>query len=170
MSPPDAPVVALLALALSSAATAPAFAAADAASPSGASNESAAVDPRIVELLPNPVADGDSGEYVRLVLPRGNWTVTDGESAVTVTRDDPGPVVLTADPEAPLDPPEGRVVAGGLSLSNGGERVELRRGTRDGPVVDAVEYGRAPEGDRWLRGGDPHWRPVGLPDRDPVDL
>ena len=173
---PEAPIAAVLALALLSAATA-ASPAVDAAvadpgpDATDAANASAdGVDPRIVELLPNPVAGGDAGEYVRLVLPPGNWTVTDGESAATIDRDDPGAVVVTAEPDALLAPPEGGVVAGELALANGGERVELRRGSRNGPVVDAVEYGRAPEGERWLRDADRRWRPVGLPARDPVDV
>ncbi|WP_435063810.1 phospholipase D-like domain-containing protein [Halobaculum sp. EA56] len=125
---------------------------------------------RIVELLPNPVAAGDAGEYVLVALPVGNWTVDDGESRVTVRQNRAGRVVLTDDPDAPVAPPEGRVVGSGLSLSNAGERVALRRGGPDGPVVDAVEYGRAPEGERWLRWTDPPWRPVGLEPRPPVDF
>ncbi|WP_348610341.1 phospholipase D-like domain-containing protein [Halobaculum rarum] len=125
---------------------------------------------RIVGLLPNPVAADDAGEYVRLSLPPGNWSVDDGEDVVAIRQRRPGTVVVTAEPEALSDPPTGRVVPRGLALSNAGERIVLRRGGPNGSIVDAVEYGRAPEGERWVRGGDPRWRPVGLALRDPVPL
>ncbi|MFC6794036.1 phospholipase D-like domain-containing protein [Halobaculum halobium] len=136
----------------------------------GADRGAGAITPRIVGLLPNPVAPDDAGEYVHLSLPPGNWSVDDGEDVVTVQQQRPGPVLVTADPEAPLDPPGGRVVADGLALSNAGERVVLRRGGANGTVVDAVEYGRAPEGERWARDGAPEWRPVGFDPRDTVPL
>lgn len=126
--------------------------------------------PRIVGLLPNPVAVDDAGEYLHLRLPPGNWTVDDGEDVVTIRQRRPGTVVVTAEPGALVAPPDGRVVARGLALSNAGERVVLRRSGANGTVVDAVEYGRAPEGERWVRGGEPRWRPVGLQQRDPVSL
>ncbi|WP_225935157.1 phospholipase D-like domain-containing protein [Halobaculum roseum] len=126
--------------------------------------------PRIVGLLPNPVAADDAGEYVYLRLPAGNWSLDDGEDVVAIRQRQPGTVVVTAEPGALVDPPDGRVVARGLALSNAGERVVLRRGGTNGTVIDAVEYGRAPEGERWVRGGDPAWRPVGLDRRDPVTL
>jgi phosphatidylserine/phosphatidylglycerophosphate/cardiolipin synthase-like enzyme len=138
---------------------------------------------RIVSLLPNPVAADDAGEYVLLALPAGNWSIGDGEGTVAIEQVRAGLVVVTATPEALVAQPEGRVVARGLGLSNAGERVVLRRGGPNGSVVDAVEYGRAPEGERWIRGsedgdrdaaadsdGDPRWRPVGFVPRDPVAL
>jgi len=126
--------------------------------------------PRIVGLLPNPAVVGDTGEYVVLSLPPGNWTVDDGEGIVTIRQRRAGRVVATGEPEAPSVPTSGRVVASGLALSNAGERVLLRRGGPNGSIVDAVEYGRAPEGERWVRDADPRWRPVGLDLRDPVAL
>ncbi|SHH37060.1 phospholipase D-like domain-containing protein [Halobaculum gomorrense] len=135
-----------------------------------------ATAPRIVALLANPVATDDAGEYLLLSLPPGNWSVGDGEGAVAIEQRRAGPVVATADPEALVAPPAGRVVPRGLRLSNAGERVVLRRGGENGSVVDAVEYGRAPEGERWERaaGGDDvggsRWRPVGLAHRDPLAL
>ncbi|QZX99498.1 phospholipase D-like domain-containing protein [Halobaculum rubrum] len=126
--------------------------------------------PRIVGLLPNPVADDDAGEYLRLSLPPGNWSVDDGEDVVAIRQRRAGTVVVTGEPEAPSVPTSGRVVARGLALSNAGERIVLRRGGPNGSVVDAVEYGRAPEGERWGRNEDPRWRPVGLELRDPVAL
>lgn len=127
-------------------------------------------DPAIVGLLPNPVAPDDAGEYVRIRVPTGNWTVADGESAVTVRVASTETLILTDHPESLVDPPEARVVAEGLSLSNAGERVTLRRGGPNGSVVDTVEYGRAPEGERWLPGVNSPWRPVGFEPRDPVSL
>ncbi|QZP37921.1 phospholipase D-like domain-containing protein [Halobaculum magnesiiphilum] len=137
-------------------------------SPAASTGEPTA--PRIVGLLPNPVADDDAGEYVYLRLPAGNWSLDDGEDVVTIRQRQPGTVVVTADPGALVDTPDGCVVARGLALSNTGERVVLRRGGANGTVVDAVEYGRAPEGERWARGGDPRWRPVGFDPREPVSL
>ena len=125
---------------------------------------------RIVGLLPNPVAADDAGEYVLLSLPPGNWTVDDGEGVVAVRQRRAGTVVVTAEPEALSDPPAGRLIAQGIALSNAGERIVLRRGGPNGSIVDAIEYGRAPEGERWVRDGDPRWRPVGLALRDPVPL
>ncbi|WP_435129684.1 phospholipase D-like domain-containing protein [Halobaculum sp. D14] len=138
----------------------------------------AAVRPRIIELYPNPVADGDAGEYVLVRLPPGNWSVTDGETTATVTTETAEAVVLTANRSSLLGAPDGRVVDGGLDLSNSGERITVRRQTnrsRDsGPsgaksaAVDAVRYRDAPEGERWLRSGKRHWRPVGLDHRAPA--
>jgi len=125
---------------------------------------------RIVGLLPNPVAADDAGEYVVLSLPPGNWTVDDGEDVVAIRQRRAGTVIVTDEPEALSEPPADHVVARGLALSNAGERVLLRRGGPNGSIVDAVEYGRAPEGERWVRDGDPRWRPVGLELRDPVPL
>ncbi|MXR42739.1 phospholipase [Halobaculum sp. WSA2] len=126
--------------------------------------------PRLVGLLPNPVTTDDAGEYVLLWLPPGNWTVDDGEGSVTIRQRRAGRVVVTGDPEAPSVPTPWRVVTPGLALSNAGERVLLRRSGPNGSIVDAVEYGRAPEGERWVRDGNPRWQPVGLEFRDPVPL
>ncbi|WP_277552992.1 phospholipase D-like domain-containing protein [Halobaculum limi] len=131
---------------------------------------SSSTDPSIVELLPNPVAPEDAGEYVRIRVPAGNWTVDDDESTVTVRVTSAETLLLTSHPESIVDVPPGRVVADGLSLSNAGERVVLRRGGSNGTVVDSVTYGRAPEGERWLSETDPPWRPVGFEPRDPVSL
>ncbi|UIO98624.1 phospholipase D-like domain-containing protein [Halobaculum sp. CBA1158] len=169
-----APAVAPAGASPSASPTAPPTASLTASGESGVSpSASTATDgpgPRIVSLLPNPVAPDDAGEYVRVRLPAGNWTVTDGESSVRIHQRQQGAVVVTADADALVDPPPGRVADGGLSLSNAGERVALRRGGPDGPVVDAVRYGRAPEGQRWVRDADPPWRPVGLDPREPVPL
>ncbi|MFB6177647.1 MAG: phospholipase D-like domain-containing protein, partial [Halobaculum sp.] len=123
------------------------------------------VDPngtaRIVAVLPNPRAEGDAGEYVRLHLPPGNWTLTDGETTVTVTG--PGTVVVTADPSALPNGTVGRVRRADIGLSNGGERLRLTQ-TRTGAVVDVVRYREASTGSRWFP-DERAWRPVGYSPR-----
>ncbi|MEZ3114547.1 phosphatidylserine/phosphatidylglycerophosphate/cardiolipin synthase family protein [Halobaculum sp. MBLA0147] len=128
---------------------------------------------RIVAVFPNPTAEGDSGEYVAVVVGAGNWTVSDGETTAVVSG--PGRVVLAAAPEAVPSDTRGRRVAADFGLANGGERVTLRRGrpgandtaVRRGAngtaVVDRVRYREAPAGARWLP-ADRTWRHV---DYDP---
>jgi len=117
--------------------------------------------PRFVSLVPNPVATDDRGERLTVALPEarpaGPITLSDGETVVRVPWRSGGRVVLTPDPGA-VDPPvstgdatgsTGRVVeAPGLSLSNAGERLDLRVGNR---TVDVFRYRDAPEGERLVR-------------------
>jgi phosphatidylserine/phosphatidylglycerophosphate/cardiolipin synthase-like enzyme len=124
--------------------------------------------PRVVGALPNPVADEDVGEFVVVQVPRrsaANWTLTDGETTVrlptdrSATRfavgDDPAAVRRIADLPVADGP--------GLSLSNVGERLRLRR---DGDVVDTLAYSDAPEGERLVTGAaGRRWRPVGFDPR-----
>jgi phosphatidylserine/phosphatidylglycerophosphate/cardiolipin synthase-like enzyme len=126
-------------------------------------NETAAPDDtaRIVAVLPNPRADGDDGEYVRLELPPGNWTLSDGETAVNVTG--PGTVVVTGEPSALPNGTEGRVYRADIGLSNSGERLRLTQ-TATGAVVDVVRYREASTGSRWLP-EERAWRPVGYTPR-----
>ncbi|MFC4356734.1 phosphatidylserine/phosphatidylglycerophosphate/cardiolipin synthase family protein [Halobium salinum] len=125
---------------------------------------------RIVAVYPNPVADGDRGESVTLVLPgAGNWSVSDGETVVRLANRS-GRVVVGTDPDVLRNrTAAGRVhtAPAGFGLANGGERLELRRGSRP---VDSVVYEAAPEGERWHRNATPPWRPVGYTPREPVDL
>ncbi|MFB6305266.1 MAG: phosphatidylserine/phosphatidylglycerophosphate/cardiolipin synthase family protein [Haloferacaceae archaeon] len=116
--------------------------------------------PRVVAVYPNPTAGGDAGEYV-LVDPNGarNLTLSDGEDAVAVPAATE-PVALTPDPDAAADLTDRRTVAAGLSLSNGGERLRLRR---DGRTVDTLAYEDAPEAERYTPEG---WRPFGYEPRD----
>ncbi len=124
-----------------------------------------AADPgsRVVSVFPDPVADGDAGEHV-VVDPAGasNLSLSDGETTVSVPAD--GPVALSATPNAtrelvsvPVEPAE-------LSLSNGGERLELRR---NGTIVDRVGYDTTNEGER-LNATTGRWTPRGLALRDAV--
>lgn len=119
----------------------------------------------IVSLYPNPVRDGDAGEYVVLQLPvPGNWTFSDGESTVSV-RNRSGRVVVSSDPELVRDGfPNATVAVGALSLSNSGEELTLRR---DDTVVDRVRYEDAPEGHRYSPAGAT-WRVRGFSPRDAV--
>lgn len=127
------------------------------AAPSVTPNDTA----RIVAVLPNPRADGDAGEYVRLKLPPGDWTLSDGETTVNVTG--PGTVVVTGEPSALPDGTEGRVHRADIGLSNGGERLWLTQ-TATGAVVDVVRYREASTGSRWLP-EQRAWRPVGYTPR-----
>ncbi|MFC7098745.1 phospholipase D-like domain-containing protein [Halobaculum marinum] len=139
----------------------------------GHQSAATATDPHIDVVLPNPVADDDAGEYVAVAVPAGNWTVSDGESTVRIHSETGGVVVVTGDPRAVVDPPDGRVLDADLSLSNAGERLVLARagaGGEEGEVVDVVSYERAPEGKRWVDGADPQWRPVGYDARSPQSL
>jgi len=161
-------------------------------SPTDAANRSdagAERQPRIVALYPNPVADGDDGEYVVIDVPSTTnltgWTLGDGDRDLahlpnesirrTVTASvDPGIAENTTGREV-------RALSGRLRLANGGERVALRR---NGTLVDAASYDSAPEGELWRRdrsaenGGvadadataasNGTWTPLGATDFDPV--
>jgi phosphatidylserine/phosphatidylglycerophosphate/cardiolipin synthase-like enzyme len=149
-----------------------------------ASTTDESASPRILAVYPNPVVDEDRGEFV-VVDTAGvsNLTLSDGESSVTVspvtnrspvdTSNADSPVVaVSSDPEVARNRTDHPVVAGDLSLANGGERVTLRHGN---VTLDAVTYPDAPEGERWLtrdrRNGsgeastDPRWRPLGYDPR-----
>jgi phosphatidylserine/phosphatidylglycerophosphate/cardiolipin synthase-like enzyme len=131
----------------------------------------AAPDPRadIVATVPNPVADGDAGEFVVLDVPAAstaNWTLGDGERVVSLPDDRPASRIAVSD-----DPPATRRLADApvlavahLSLANGGERLRLRR---NGTVVATLTYRDAPEGERFVRTDDGYrWRPVGYQPRN----
>jgi phosphatidylserine/phosphatidylglycerophosphate/cardiolipin synthase-like enzyme len=119
--------------------------------------------PHVVAVFPDPVADGDAGEYV-VVDPAGtsNLTLSDGESTVSVPPD--GPVALSATPNATRKLVEVPVVPARLLLSNGGERLVL---ARNDTVVDRVRYATATEGER-LNATTGVWTPRGLARRAPV--
>ncbi|MFB6161010.1 MAG: phosphatidylserine/phosphatidylglycerophosphate/cardiolipin synthase family protein [Haloferacaceae archaeon] len=116
--------------------------------------------PAVVAVRPNPVADGDAGEFV-VVDPDGvpDLVLADGEATVPVPPAD-DPVALAADPAAARPLTDRRVVpAADLGLANGGERLRLRR---DGRTVDAVAYEDAPEAERYAGG---RWLPYGFEPR-----
>ena len=122
--------------------------------------------PRIVAAYPNPVAEGDRGEFVVLDVPPGTdlgaFALADGEDRVALpNRTAGGRVVLTATPERVPNATDGRVVAlhEFPSLSNAGETLVLRRANR---TVVTVRYADAPESE--LREWPGGWRPLGATD------
>lgn len=145
----------------------------------------------LVAVHPNPVADGDDGEFVVARFPARTdlsaYVVADDEDRVRLpNRTVSGRVVLTADPGAvenhtagpagtnqPRSPwdhagrngTRGAVVevAEIPRLANGGERVRLGRGNR---TVSTLEYADAPEGQTWRPGG---WTPRGATDLSVAD-
>ncbi|XVH30935.1 phospholipase D-like domain-containing protein [Haloferacaceae archaeon DSL9] len=125
----------------------------------------AAADGRILELYPNPVAARDRGEYAVVSLPvAGTWEFSDGKRPVTFVVDEPGVVAISDDPERATAHTDALVVEvpPRFALADAGETLELRYDDR---TVDTVRYERAPEGERWLRDADPHWRPYGFEPR-----
>jgi phosphatidylserine/phosphatidylglycerophosphate/cardiolipin synthase-like enzyme len=119
----------------------------------------------IISVYPNPVRDGDAGEYVVIRLPvPGNWTLSDGESTVSI-RNRSGQVVVSTHPMVVRDRgANASLVAGAISLSNAGEALTLRR---DGAPVDRVRYGDAPEGYRYSPDAGT-WRVRGFSPREAV--
>lgn len=124
-------------------------------------------DPAIVAVYPNPVADGDRGEFLVVRVPRpGNWSVSDGESVARLPENVSGTVTVSVTPEATRSVTDRRVrrLAGTLALANGGERVDLRR---DGTVVATAVYSDAPEG-KLYRPSTGTWEALDATDRPVV--
>ena len=126
-------------------------------------------EPRIVALYPDPVPNGDPGEFVVVEFPEptnlSEWSLADGETVAGFSnRTVEGRVALSADPAAARNLTDDTVLSldGRLDLSNAGETVELRHGTA---TVDAVMYDRSREGERWTPDG---WVPLGASDHDPA--
>ncbi|SDM19048.1 Phosphatidylserine/phosphatidylglycerophosphate/cardiolipin synthase [Halogranum gelatinilyticum] len=142
-----------------------------AASNISVSDDRTADGSRITGFLANPVADGDRGEYVSIMVARGgNWTLSDGEATVSLPTNTTGHVVVTATPDAlandTVDAAGTTVSApSSFALANGGEELTLRR---NGTVVDRASYETAPEGEDWRWNRTPRWRPVGLEPRTVV--
>jgi cardiolipin synthase len=116
-------------------------------------------------VYPNPVADGDAGEFVLVRFPAptplAGWTVTDGDGvARPANRTVEGVVALSTRPARTRNLTEHRVVGlrGDLALANGGERVTLRY---RGVAVAAARYRDAPESEVCTDGA---WRPLGATD------
>jgi len=132
-----------------------------------------ATTPRIVAVYPNPVAHGDTGEFLTLSVPDGTDLGTyrlgddDSETALpnwTVG----GRVVLTANESAVPDSVDGPVleVEGLPALANGGETLGL---SGPGGNVATVRYADAPEGEVLRPSGDRRWRPLGATAFEPIE-
>lgn len=145
--------------------------------------------PRIVGLYPNPVTDGDVGEYVVLDVPAPTnvtgWTLGDGDRDLARLPNETvrGTVTASVDPDIAQNATGNEVttLSGRLRLANGGERVELRR---NGTLFDAATYDSAPEGELWRRtrgsangtatgdaeataASNGNWTPLGATDFEP---
>ncbi|NEU56773.1 phospholipase [Halorussus sp. MSC15.2] len=128
--------------------------------------------PEIVALYPNPVADGDTGEFVVVRFSErsnlSNWSLADGETTVSLPNATvSGRVAVSAVPQTARNLTDARVlaVAGSLSLANGGETVRLvwdgtaartSRTDVNDSLAATVTYEDAPEGERFrrVRSGD----------------
>ena len=132
--------------------------------------------PEIVAIYPNPVADGDAGEFVVLDLPAGtasSLALTDGETTVAIPNGTSGTVRLStaANRTRALVGRPVRKLPGHLALANSGERVRLVSGNL---TVDAVRYEDAPDGELLRVAADDggghatRWQPLGATDREVV--
>lgn len=126
----------------------------------------------IAAVYPNPVTPQDRGEYVVVRVPPNttldHYAIGDDEATVPLpNRTARGRVVLSAAPNATADIVNGHVVPipDDLALANGGEPLAL---SRNGTVVDRLNYTDAPEAERRVRGGTDRWRPLGATDRPVV--
>jgi phosphatidylserine/phosphatidylglycerophosphate/cardiolipin synthase-like enzyme len=133
--------------------------------------------PTIVGVYPNPAADGEPGEYVIVENPprEAGWTITDGETNVTLSPTTADRARYTDDPGVLRErfvPPPGRTAGGprgatiglnsSLSLANAGEKLRL---LRHGDPIQTVQYTDAPEGERYERSGMGWvWRSPGATD------
>ncbi len=139
-----------------------------AATPANAPNASTAT---LVAAYPNPVADGDPGEFVaiRFETPTNvsGWTLTDGETTAEFPdRTLEGTVAVSIRPaDARAHTPHPVVpLSGRLRLADGGDRLELRAGDR---TVSSARYRNAPESERrdFVAGT---WSPIGSTGYEPV--
>ena len=119
----------------------------------------------ILAAYPDPVRDGDAGEFVVVRLPgRGNWSLADDHRTVDLPETAEGVVVVTADPEKarPLVPYAVLALPDDVALANGGDVIRLRR---DDDVVHEVSYESASEGELYRPGAG--WEPLGATDFSP---
>ncbi len=107
---------------------------------------------QIAAVYPNPVADGDEGEFVVLRADKptslANWSLADDDHRVRLPNITVhGHTVLSTAPNRTRNLTSNPVVglAPGLQLANSGERLTLERGTTR---VDSLAYRDAPEGER----------------------
>ncbi|MGM0606077.1 MAG: phospholipase D-like domain-containing protein [Halobacteriota archaeon] len=136
--------------------------------PSAADSNATRSDPRIVELYPNPPTRYDRGEYLIVSIPhRGNWSVSDGTTTVSLSENQTGLVAITRDPTWTdhFTDAETYEAPGGFQLADRGETLTLSNGAQ---VVDEVTYARAPKSERWHRDVEGRWLPDGYVPRDPA--
>lgn len=114
--------------------------------------------PHIGAIYPNPLADGDAGEYVLLDIPRATnlsgWTLSDGETNVSLPNSTvSGRVAVTDEPNVTRNVTDASllVTAESVNLANAGDEVKL---IHRGRVVDATTYEDAPDAERWNRTPD----------------
>ena len=128
--------------------------------------------PGIAAVYPDPVADGDAGEFVVLDLPRGTslagTVFTDGTTTIPLANVSArGRVALTSEPNRTRNRTDATVVAvDRLTLANSGEHLRIRQ---DDTVVDQAVYRDAEEAHlaTW-NGSRIDWRPIGATDRPPI--
>jgi phosphatidylserine/phosphatidylglycerophosphate/cardiolipin synthase-like enzyme len=143
--------------------------------------------PSIVAVYPNPVTEGDRGEFVTVALPSGSnlsaFALADEQETVSLAPPDRAETNATRSTFVAREAPEGRLtfstdpgltgwlragqvagLSGGLQLANGGERLRLLHG---GEVIDSVQYESAPDGEVYHPEKN-RWRPLGATDRPVV--
>jgi len=149
-------------------------AAANAGDQSSATGAVQPSQPLIAAVYPNPVADGDRGEFVVLDVPNGmdlgRYRLTDGDGALVLpNRTVGGRVAVTTAPATVRNLTRYTVVAanGSVALANGGERLRLYRGNA---TVARARYREAPEGaiGRFDDRGAVAWQPLGRTNRSVV--
>lgn len=131
-----------------------------------ATDSGGASEPSIVAVYPDPVTDGDAGEYVVVAFPEptnvSDWRLADDETSVDLPNATlSGRVAFSTDPAVArnlTDYPV-RKLPGSVALANGGETLQLRA---NGTVVATTTYENAPSGELWRPGeSDGTWTPLG---------
>jgi len=132
-------------------------------------------EPHIVEVYPNPVTDGDDGEFVTVSLPEGTapgeFSLADTHASVPLEEansSDSGrhQVTFSTHPAQTtnLTDRSVRPISDRLQLANDGDTVRLRH---NGSVVDEVSYERARETMVYDPGAS-EWHPLGATERPVV--
>ena len=128
--------------------------------------------PDLSAAYPNPVFPEDEGEFVVLDVPRGTtldeYELSDGEDVVRLPDVNATGEVALAVNTTPAELGGYPVIEVDalLSLSNAGERIELRRAS-DGRVVDSLSYTDAREGDVLTESGS---SPLGATAHQPATV
>jgi len=162
------PFAVLLVVLLVVTAVAPASVPASSGDSTGVAPGPGSEGPAILAVYPDPIADGDTGEFVLVDTANASgYVLDDGETRVRLPATTE-PVAVTDAPERVENLTDYPTVDGALELANGGERLRLRRGNR---TVDAVRYRAATEGAVYAPrddGAEWGWRSLGSTDRPVV--